>query len=72
MSDRRSARRSAQPERGGLIPDGLRWPSARDRLKGSWSTDEVEALKLARRGWYADNGFDYQDWRVRHRVERGV
>lgn len=74
MSERRKLRSAgAKPpsERGGLIPDELLWPSARDRLKGSWSTDELEVLKQARREWYADNGFDYRDWQTRHSVERG-
>lgn len=75
MSERRKIRSAgAKPTRagGGIIPDELVWPNARDRLKGSWSTDELEALKQARREWYADNGFDYQDWQTRHRVERGL
>lgn len=74
MSDRRSARRSAKqsPERGGIIPDELRTPSVRDRLRGGWSTEDMDALRQARCDWYAENGYDYTDWRVRNQVERGL
>lgn len=75
MSERRKIRSAGvKPtrERRGLIPDELRWPSARDRLLGSWSTDELEALKQSREDWYAENGYDYRDWQTRHRVERGL
>lgn len=72
MGSRRKASAKQSPERKGLIPDALRWPSARDRLLGSRSTDELEALKQSREDWYAENGYDYRDWQTRHRVERGL
>lgn len=73
MSERRSARRGVKPNRvgGGIIPDELRAPSARDRLRDGWTSAEMQALDEARRKWYAGNGFDYNDWRVRNQVERG-
>lgn len=72
MGSRRAASAKQPPERKGLIPDNLRWPNARERLTGSWSAEEIEALRQARRDWYEANGYDYRDWQTRNRVERGV
>ena len=68
MSGRRAASRS--PREGGVLPDALRYPSARERV-GSVPEDH-DSLEFDRRAWYASNGLDYSDWRVRNQVERGV